>query len=72
MQLFGASKPATSRRRCPQSLDKDLTAIMAVNCVGSDGVVVITSALHADGREFDPRSDLEVFWLVPKHTGQVE
>ena len=26
---------------------------------GSDGVVVITSALHADGREFDPRSDLK-------------
>ena len=24
----------------------------------SDGVVVITSALHAEGREFDPRSDL--------------
>ena len=28
-------------------------------CAGrSDGVVVITSALHAEGREFDPRSDL--------------
>ena len=26
--------------------------------LGSDGVVVITSALHAEGREFDPRSDL--------------
>ena len=26
----------------------------------SDGVVVITSALHAEGREFDPRSDLIV------------
>ena len=30
-------------------------------CLWSDGVVVITSALHADGREFDPRSDLSVF-----------
>ena len=28
---------------------------------GSDGVVVITSALHAEGREFDPRSDLVRF-----------
>ena len=27
----------------------------------SDGVVVITSALHAEGREFDPRS--EYFFL---------
>ena len=27
----------------------------------SDGVVVITSALHAEGREFDPRSDLVRF-----------
>ena len=29
----------------------------------SDGVVVITSALHADGREFDPRSDLMSFFF---------
>ena len=37
-----------------------------LRAVGSDGVVVITSALHADGREFDPRSDLEVFWRISK------
>ncbi len=27
----------------------------------SDGVVVITSASHAEGREFEPRSDLFYF-----------
>ncbi len=28
---------------------------------GFDGVVVITSALHAEGREFDPRSKYFIF-----------
>ncbi len=28
----------------------------------SDGVVVITSASHAEGREFEPRSDLFVIY----------
>ena len=31
------------------------------SCVWSGGVVVITSASHAEGREFDPRPDLQVF-----------
>ena len=30
----------------------------------SGGVVVITSALHADGREFDPRPDLSFFKTI--------
>ena len=37
---------------------------LCLSKVGSDGVVVITSALHADGREFDPRSDLGCFEVV--------
>ena len=32
----------------------------------SGGVVVITSALHADGREFDPRPDLSYFYANDK------
>ena len=40
-------------------LSEILAFYLAANCAGrSDGVVVITSALHAEGREFDPRSDL--------------
>lgn len=32
------------------------------NIEWSHGVVVITSALHAEGREFDPRCDLNFFF----------
>ena len=35
---------------------------MIVTLISSfDGVVVITSALHAEGREFDPRSKYTFF-----------
>ena len=48
-------------------LSEILAFYLATFCAGrSDGVVVITSALHAEGREFDPRSDLHfvyVAWL---------
>ena len=48
-------------------LSEIFTFYLATFCAGrSDGVVVITSALHAEGREFDPRSDLHfvyVAWL---------
>jgi hypothetical protein len=33
----------------------------------SDGVVVITSALHAEGREFDPRSKYFFFIFFLKN-----
>ncbi len=36
-----------------QYLDND---IIRQRYISFDGVVVITSALHAEGREFDPRS----------------
>ncbi len=34
------------------------------NVVRFCGVVVITSALHAEGREFEPRQNLHVFLQV--------
>ena len=37
------------------------------NISGFCGVVVITSALHAEGREFEPRQNLFVFYLVSNH-----
>ena len=37
--------------------------------VGFCGVVVITSALHAEGREFEPRQNLDSFYLIlPSHS----
>ena len=37
---------------------------MTTKIVGFCGVVVITSALHAEGREFEPRQNLVYFCLL--------
>ena len=38
--------------------------LLATHLISSfDGVVVITSALHAEGREFDPRSKYFFFFI---------
>ena len=35
------------------------------------GVVVITSALHAEGREFEPRQNLSFSWFLKDYTRPV-
>ena len=47
--------------------------LLATHLISSfDGVVVITSALHAEGREFDPRSKYFFFQnLTNSHWHQV-